>query len=661
MLSLSAALIGILVKQWLSDYLSTPCTTSLATSRDEARVRQFRYQGLVRWRVPEIIAFLPVLLQLSTAFFLIGLVDLLWSLDPLVATIITVFAGASIMFLVVTTILPTLRGDSPHRSPQAMAMYRMVQCFKRAIATLAVKVSKPQETWGTRAISSRGKLHGVASWARKVVNGRYPRTWNQREKAMIKTCGHVLDHQIISSADSTVMDDAFLEDVVRTCIGDTDPSTALSCAEAIISNRAHGFTHQYSFPPGKPSSKGDNDANASLMTMAHIVVDIASKVENNDEVEVKRVVRALDTICKGMHFEDEMSDPGGVYGRLFESLARFLNCGTECHRAAFVLMRQLYDRLVMPVDASGERVNVCVMPNLSSSIILVLENIILYTRRMRIEGDVESLYSATTMAVGFATKDLPSHLRPQLRYMLDYLDSLLRSPTVTPPDHSLLTALVDLASQEKDMVPPGLIDVLDGLLNPQYPRAQSLIQPSTASTAGIQNQQTASSYPEDSDSRLQIERLQQQQSQITSESLEDTPLHQAATPHKLSHLQSRSVDSSGYDPQSVPKQEPQVTLTIPIYGGNDPPDIPITSPQSTPLRPHIDIEQQADVVGGSGDDGLRRRRQVRTRDFPPYFRDLLQGPGGGGNTHIIPPLVLSCDHGGVPIRMEVRVPSRNYH
>lgn len=158
--SLTAALIGILVKQWLSDYLSPFTSVPLTSSRETARIRQFRYQGLLDWRIPGIIASLPVLLQLATTCFLIGLADLLWTLDTLVALIVTVFVAASIMFLVVTTVLPTLRGDSPHRSPQALAVYKMVQWVRHTVASLIVKLS-----------SVRGpfKACRVASWAQRAV------------------------------------------------------------------------------------------------------------------------------------------------------------------------------------------------------------------------------------------------------------------------------------------------------------------------------------------------------------------------------------------------------------------------------------------------------------------------------------------------------------
>lgn len=59
--SLAAASMAILVKQWLAQY-----TYGLSgTSRDSARLRQYRDDGLLRWKVAKIIMLLPMLLQVA--------------------------------------------------------------------------------------------------------------------------------------------------------------------------------------------------------------------------------------------------------------------------------------------------------------------------------------------------------------------------------------------------------------------------------------------------------------------------------------------------------------------------------------------------------------------------------------------------------------------
>ncbi|KAK0231500.1 hypothetical protein IW262DRAFT_1262521, partial [Armillaria fumosa] len=69
-LSLSAALFTVLTKQWIHQYLSVPS----GTPRKRCHVRQFRYMGLEQWGVGFIIGLLPILMSVSLAVFLVGLV-----------------------------------------------------------------------------------------------------------------------------------------------------------------------------------------------------------------------------------------------------------------------------------------------------------------------------------------------------------------------------------------------------------------------------------------------------------------------------------------------------------------------------------------------------------------------------------------------------------
>ncbi|KAK0442876.1 hypothetical protein EV421DRAFT_1710462, partial [Armillaria borealis] len=69
-LSLTTALVAVLVKQWLHHYVALPS----GTPRDRSFTRQFRYTGFEKWHVQVIIGLLPVLMHLALAIFLTGLV-----------------------------------------------------------------------------------------------------------------------------------------------------------------------------------------------------------------------------------------------------------------------------------------------------------------------------------------------------------------------------------------------------------------------------------------------------------------------------------------------------------------------------------------------------------------------------------------------------------
>ena len=100
--SLLSASLGLLVKQWLREYLAG----SSNISRESIRIRQYRYEGLRKWHVPEVIMCLPILLQASLVLFFIGLLDLLWTLHPVVATVTTAILAALMLFVATTTLLP---------------------------------------------------------------------------------------------------------------------------------------------------------------------------------------------------------------------------------------------------------------------------------------------------------------------------------------------------------------------------------------------------------------------------------------------------------------------------------------------------------------------------------------------------------------------------
>ncbi|TFK96682.1 hypothetical protein BDV98DRAFT_515212, partial [Pterulicium gracile] len=76
-LALSAALVALLVRQWVQAY-EAPSLHGTAKAR--AEVRGFRYYGIEKWHVPLIVGLLPTLLHLSLFLFFAGLVVFLFTL-----------------------------------------------------------------------------------------------------------------------------------------------------------------------------------------------------------------------------------------------------------------------------------------------------------------------------------------------------------------------------------------------------------------------------------------------------------------------------------------------------------------------------------------------------------------------------------------------------
>ena len=134
-ISLAFALsVCILGKQWIREYekdvVGTPC--------DAVRVRQMRYDSLETWKVPQIIAGLPVVLIVALLLFFTGLLVQLWHADEHTTAIaVSVVVAFTALLVIITTSAPAYCGNRlsrasfvPFRSPQAwlcFLSYRQVQ------------------------------------------------------------------------------------------------------------------------------------------------------------------------------------------------------------------------------------------------------------------------------------------------------------------------------------------------------------------------------------------------------------------------------------------------------------------------------------------------------------------------------------------------------
>ncbi|KAI0759638.1 hypothetical protein BC629DRAFT_1295315, partial [Irpex lacteus] len=110
--SLITASFGILVKQWLREYLAAENPSSQA----RLRVRHLRHPQLSQWKVFEIAAVSPLLLQLSLALFFIGLCFFTASVHPSVKyTTLPLVVGCAFCLCTVT-ILPLFFPQCPYRT-----------------------------------------------------------------------------------------------------------------------------------------------------------------------------------------------------------------------------------------------------------------------------------------------------------------------------------------------------------------------------------------------------------------------------------------------------------------------------------------------------------------------------------------------------------------
>lgn len=124
-LSLITALVAVLAKQWLHQYMSMTSGTPLHRSL----LRQFRYEGLQAWRVPLIIGLLPLLMHLSLGIFFIGLIIFLAQLYPACAYVVGLFALIAYSAYFTSHILSAAHPQCPYKTPLSSQLYVLFRPF----------------------------------------------------------------------------------------------------------------------------------------------------------------------------------------------------------------------------------------------------------------------------------------------------------------------------------------------------------------------------------------------------------------------------------------------------------------------------------------------------------------------------------------------------
>lgn len=111
-LSLSSASLGMLVKQWLREYLALKYTSP----KERLRARQYRSPALARWKVFEIAAVLPLLLQASLGLFFLGLCFFTSAIHSSIGHTTIPVVSAWVFFFMITTIAPIFSPRCPFKT-----------------------------------------------------------------------------------------------------------------------------------------------------------------------------------------------------------------------------------------------------------------------------------------------------------------------------------------------------------------------------------------------------------------------------------------------------------------------------------------------------------------------------------------------------------------
>ncbi|ESK93843.1 hypothetical protein Moror_13093 [Moniliophthora roreri MCA 2997] len=162
-LALTSGLFALLCEQWLREHMRETAAYTRTTAESLA-LRQLRRDSLEKWRVPQIIALTPILLQAALLLFFAGIIVLAWSLNLALFIVCFVICGLGAAFYFGTTVLPFLaeisadvrqksgealsfRFISPYKSPQAWAVYRFSCMIIRQFPLIGPFLAKRGYNW----------------------------------------------------------------------------------------------------------------------------------------------------------------------------------------------------------------------------------------------------------------------------------------------------------------------------------------------------------------------------------------------------------------------------------------------------------------------------------------------------------------------------------
>ena len=232
--TLSASSIAVMVKQWLHQY--SQGLSGIA--QEAALLRQYRHESMLKWQVAEIIAALPMLLQVALSLFLSGLLILLWNLHQSVAIAATVLVSALLSFTILTSFLPAFYEDCCYQSPQSLSVFILSQAIAKFSSKMAQKVEKSARNAAIETVSLSSIHYSALAYTQNVAQaflawlgpsaGRF-RNWRARERPSARAHQAELEQSLALTAYHVMADEATLNTTLVPCLSGMDAlSTAMS-------------------------------------------------------------------------------------------------------------------------------------------------------------------------------------------------------------------------------------------------------------------------------------------------------------------------------------------------------------------------------------------------------------------------------------------------
>ena len=190
-MSLLAAFVAMLGKQWLNRYLRHTGGSMVERCGD----RQRKFDGLEEWPFRLFIESLPIMLQIALLLLACGLSRYMWSVNTSVACVVIFVTVLGILFYIGIVIAGTSSYRCPFQTPASIALrnLRHSETTRKFLARL----SPPNVISVTHAIW-RNTGQGLALTSHRVYNiARYPLSWEISLTSVHSACSRV-GHQVIA-------------------------------------------------------------------------------------------------------------------------------------------------------------------------------------------------------------------------------------------------------------------------------------------------------------------------------------------------------------------------------------------------------------------------------------------------------------------------------
>ncbi|KAG8724840.1 hypothetical protein FRC09_013280 [Ceratobasidium sp. 395] len=137
-LSVGVSLVALLGKDWARAYMAE----LTGQPYQQARRRQQRWDSLEKWRMRQVIMFLPVVLHLALLLFAIGLTIYLWCLHLGAAVPVLVVTLVATGVYAVSTALPLAHKNCPYSTPLTQLLPLLVKHSRELPFTLKLSTSE---------------------------------------------------------------------------------------------------------------------------------------------------------------------------------------------------------------------------------------------------------------------------------------------------------------------------------------------------------------------------------------------------------------------------------------------------------------------------------------------------------------------------------------